>query len=43
MLFSGALAGLAGGVQVAGVTHLLNIQASEGFGYVAIAVACSDG
>ncbi len=39
MVLSGALGGLAGGVQVAGVTHLLNIQASEGFGYVAIAVA----
>lgn len=39
MLLSGGLAGLAGGVQVLGVHHLLNIQASEGFGYVGIAVA----
>jgi general nucleoside transport system permease protein len=39
MCVSGALGGLAGGIQVAGVTRLLNIQASEGFGYVAIAVA----
>lgn len=39
MLISGGLGGLAGGIQVAGVTHLLNIQASEGFGYVGIAVA----
>ncbi len=39
MCLSGALGGLAGGIQVAGVYHLLNIQASEGFGYVGIAVA----
>jgi simple sugar transport system permease protein len=39
MMLSGGIGGLAGGIQVAGVTHLLSIQASEGFGYVAIAVA----
>jgi simple sugar transport system permease protein len=39
MCLSGGIAGLAGGIQIAGVSHLLNIQASEGFGYVAIAVA----
>lgn len=39
MCLSGGLAGLAGGLQVAGVNRVLNIQASEGFGYVGIAVA----
>lgn len=39
MFLSGSLAGLAGGMQIAGVHHLLNIQAAEGFGYVGIAVA----
>jgi simple sugar transport system permease protein len=39
MALSGGLGGLAGGIQIAGVHHLLNIQASEGFGYVGIAVA----
>lgn len=39
MAISGALAGLAGGVQIAGVTHVLHVEASEGFGYVGIAVA----
>jgi simple sugar transport system permease protein len=39
MMVSGALGGLAGGLQVIGVTHVLNIQASEEFGYVGIAVA----
>ncbi len=39
MCLSGALGGLAGGIQIAGVSRLLNIQASEGFGYVGIAVA----
>ncbi len=39
MYISGSLAGLAGGLQIAGVHHLLNIQAAEGFGYVGIAVA----
>lgn len=36
---SGAVGGLAGGIQVAGVHHVLNIGASEGFGYVGIVVA----
>jgi len=39
MCLSGALGGLAGGLQIAGVNRLLNIQASEEFGYIAIAVA----
>jgi simple sugar transport system permease protein len=39
MCLSGALGGLAGGVQVAGVHHFLGINASEEFGYVGIAVA----
>ena len=38
-LFSGALAGLAGGVEVAGVTHALYEGLSPGYGYTAIAVA----
>lgn len=39
MCLSGALGGLAGGMQVAGVHHLLRDDAAEGFGYVAIAAA----
>jgi general nucleoside transport system permease protein len=39
MCLSGLLAGLAGGIQIAGVYRLLNIGASEGFGYVGIVVA----
>ncbi|MEP0841712.1 MAG: ABC transporter permease, partial [Phycisphaerae bacterium] len=39
MCLSGALGGLAGGMQVAGVHHLLRDDAAEGFGYVGIAVA----
>ncbi len=38
-LVSGALAGLAGGVEVAGVTHALYEGLSPGHGYTAIAVA----
>lgn len=38
-LASGALAGLAGGVEVAGVTHVLYENLSPGWGYTAIAVA----
>lgn len=38
-LSSGALAGLAGGVEVAGVTHALYEGLSPGWGYTAIAVA----
>ncbi|MFQ5538414.1 MAG: ABC transporter permease [Gemmatimonadota bacterium] len=38
-LVSGALAGLAGGVEVAGVTHALYEGLSPGWGYTAIAVA----
>ena len=38
-LGSGALAGLAGGVEVAGVTHALYEGLSPGWGYTAIAVA----
>jgi simple sugar transport system permease protein len=38
-LLSGALAGLAGGVQVAGVTYVLYKGLSPGHGYTAIAVA----
>ena len=38
-LASGALAGLAGGVEVAGVTHALYETLSPGWGYTAIAVA----
>lgn len=39
MMLSGGLGGLAGGIQIAGVHYVLNIQASEEFGYVGIAVA----
>ena len=38
-LLSGALAGLAGGVQIAGVTYVLYKGLSPGHGYTAIAVA----
>ena len=38
-LFSGALAGLAGAVQVCGVTYFLGDRYSPGYGYTAIAVA----
>jgi simple sugar transport system permease protein len=38
-LVSGALAGLAGGVQVAGVTYVFYDGLSPGYGYTAIAVA----
>jgi len=38
-LVSGALAGLAGGVEVAGVTYALYDNLSPGYGYTAIAVA----
>ena len=38
-LGSGAIAGLAGGVEVAGVTHALSEGLSPGWGYTAIAVA----
>ena len=38
-LLSGALSGLAGAVQVAGVTYLLSDGISPGYGYTAIAVA----
>ena len=38
-LASGAMAGLAGGVQVAGVTHRMYEGLSPGWGYTAIAVA----
>jgi simple sugar transport system permease protein len=39
VLLSGALGGLAGGVQIAGVTHFLADPYSKGYGYTAIAVA----
>ena len=38
-LLSGALAGLAGAVQISGVTYLLSDNYSPGYGYTAIAVA----
>jgi simple sugar transport system permease protein len=38
-LFSGALAGIAGGVEVGGVTFALYENLSPGYGYTAIAVA----
>ncbi|GMU24260.1 MAG: ABC transporter permease [Phycisphaerae bacterium] len=43
MALSGALGGLAGGLQIAGVHHLLRGDAAEGFGYVGIAVALLGG
>ena len=39
VLISGALGGLAGGIQIAGVTHFLADPYSKGYGYTAIAVA----
>jgi simple sugar transport system permease protein len=39
MLISGALAGLAGGVEMAGVLHRLQPRFSPGYGYTAILVA----
>lgn len=39
LCLSGALGGLAGGLQIAGVHRLLRDDAAEGFGYVGIAVA----
>jgi len=39
VLLSGALGGLAGGIQIAGVTHFLADPYSKGYGYTAIAVA----
>jgi simple sugar transport system permease protein len=39
LVISGALAGLAGGVEVAGVVHRLQDRFSPGYGFVAIAVA----
>ncbi len=38
-LLSGALAGLAGAIQISGVTYLLSDNYSPGYGYTAIAVA----
>ena len=38
-LTSGAIAGLAGGVQIAGITHRMYENLSPGWGYTAIAVA----
>lgn len=38
-LLSGALAGLAGGVEVSGITHRVYEKFSPGYGYTAIAVA----
>lgn len=39
VLLSGALGGLAGGIQITGVTHFLADPYSKGYGYTAIAVA----
>jgi general nucleoside transport system permease protein len=39
LLLSGALAGLAGGVEVSGITHRVYEKFSPGYGYTAIAVA----
>ncbi|HTL04374.1 MAG TPA: hypothetical protein VL241_01390, partial [Gemmatimonadales bacterium] len=39
LLYSGALAGLAGGLEVSGVTYSLYQNLSPGFGFTAIAVA----
>ena len=39
VLISGALGGLAGGIQISGVTHFLADPYSKGYGYTAIAVA----
>jgi ABC-type uncharacterized transport system permease subunit len=43
LLLSGAIAGLAGGVEVAGVTFALYEDLSPGYGYTAIAVALLGG
>jgi ABC-type uncharacterized transport system permease subunit len=43
MLISGALAGLAGAVEIAGVQHRLVEGFSPGYGYLAIAVALLGG
>jgi general nucleoside transport system permease protein len=42
-LVSGAIAGLAGGVEIAGVTYVLYADLSPGWGYTAIAVALLGG
>jgi simple sugar transport system permease protein len=39
LLWSGALAGLAGGVEISGVTYALFQNLSPGYGFTAIAVA----
>jgi len=39
LLISGALAGLAGGIEVSGITHRVYEKFSPGYGYTAIAVA----
>jgi len=39
LVFSGALAGLAGGIEVSGVTQRVYEKFSPGYGYIAIAVA----
>jgi simple sugar transport system permease protein len=39
MIMSGALAGLAGGIEVAGVHHRLRLDISTGYGYTGIIVA----
>jgi simple sugar transport system permease protein len=39
LLLSGALAGLAGGLEVSGITHRVYEKFSPGYGYTAIAVA----
>ncbi len=39
MAFSGALAGLAGGIELLGVTHRLFERFASGYGYAGIAVA----
>lgn len=39
LLLSGALAGLAGGIEVSGITHRVYEKFSPGYGYTAIAVA----
>ena len=39
MVFSGALAGLAGGIEVAGLHHRLRLDISTGFGFTGIIIA----
>ncbi len=39
MLISGAIAGLAGGCELAGLHHLLRLDISTGYGYVGIVIA----